>query len=95
MHTIYLILTIFALASLAAGLVSAIVLTDYVSKRGIKINSRLQRIKSSQYVQDYKRLSLQEKGKNGGWYYTLTSGMTVMLILGLTLLLLKGILRFG
>lgn len=95
MHTIYLLLTIFALASLAAGLVSAIVITDYVSKRGIKINYLLWRIKIFQYVQDYKRLSLQEKGKIGGWYYALTAGMTVTLILGLALLLLKGILHLG
>lgn len=88
-------LAILALAGLAAGLVSAIVITDYVSKRGIKINYPLWRIKIFQYVQDYKRLSLQEKGKIGGWYYALTAGMTVTLILGLALLLLKVSLRLG
>lgn len=95
MHTIYLLLAIFALASLTAGLVSAIVITDYVSKRGIKINYLLWRIKIFQYVQDYKRLSLKEKGKIGGWYYVLTAGMTLALILSLAFVLLKGIQRLG
>lgn len=95
MHTIYLLLTIFALASMTAGLVSAFVITDYGSKRGIKINYLPWRIKIFQYGRDYKRLSLKEKDKIGGWYYALTTGMTVTLILGLALLLLKGILRLG
>ncbi|NPV83813.1 MAG: hypothetical protein HPY46_09580 [Candidatus Aminicenantes bacterium] len=90
-----LLLAILALASLATGLVSAIVITDYVSKRGIKINYLLWRIKIFQYVQDYKRLSLQEKGKIGGWYYALTAGMTLALSLSLAFVVLKGILRLG
>ncbi len=95
MQTIFLSLTALALARLATDLVSAIVITDYVSKHGRKINYFLWRIKIFQYVQDYKRLTFQQNGEIGPWYYALAAGMTLKLILGLALLLLKRVLHLG
>jgi len=85
------ILLILAFISVAAGIVAAVFITDYVSKRGVKINYFLWRIRIFKYVQDYKRLTLEETGKVGPWYYVLSVGFPLALIFSLTFLILKGI----
>ena len=87
------VIAILALISVSAGIVAAIFITDWVSKRGVKINYFLWRIKIFRYVQDYKRLTAQETGKIGPWYYVLTTGMILTLVFGLAFLFLKGILH--
>lgn len=63
------------------GIVSSIVITSFCSKKGIKINWFLWKIKIFQYVNDYKRITLEETGKPGFWYYSLTVSMGATLFL--------------
>ncbi|OGD12233.1 MAG: hypothetical protein A2Y86_07010 [Candidatus Aminicenantes bacterium RBG_13_62_12] len=69
-----------ALASVAVGIIASIAVTVYVSKRGIKINYFLYRIMIFKYFKDYRRLTLQEKGKVGPWYYVFSAAMILTLV---------------
>jgi len=77
MSTPFLIL---ALISVGVGIVSSIAVTNYVSKRGVKINYFLWRIMIFKYFIDYQRLTKQETGKVGPWSYVFIAAMVLAAI---------------
>ncbi len=84
MSTLFLVL---ALISVAVGVVSSIVITAYVSERGVKINYFLWRIMIFKYFNDYVAMTKKEKGRPGVWCYILIAAMNLALlfvIIGIT-----------
>jgi hypothetical protein len=71
---------VFAFISVGVGIVSSILVTSYVSHRGIKINYFLWRIMIFKYVNDYRRITKQETGKTGPWFYVLAVAMNLALV---------------
>jgi len=70
------------------GVVSFIVVTDYLSKRGVKINFLLIRILMFKYMNQYHRMTKEERGKPGPWYYSFLVSMwlaAALVIIGLIL----------
>ena len=77
-----------SLVSVAWGIVSAIVMTGFISKRGEKINFFLYRLYVIKYVEQYRQITQAENGRPGAWYYSFLIAMGATLgfaIIGLLL----------
>jgi len=78
-----------AMISVALAIISSIIITSYVSKRGVKINYFLWRLKIPKYVCDYKKFTVQETGRIGPWYYVLSLAMFFTILFALASLIIK------
>ena len=68
-----------ALASIAWGVVSAIMITSYLSARGTRINILFFRIMVLKYIHQYHELTKKERGKPGPWFYSYIASMNLAL----------------
>ena len=66
MSTNFLILTI---TSAICGVVFTLMIMSYLSKHGIKINYWLLRLYLIKYLQQYRKLTIEENGKPGNLFY--------------------------
>jgi hypothetical protein len=78
-----------ALLSVSWGIVSGIVITNFVSERGTKINYFLYRIYIIKYVNQYKQITEEENGVPGPWFYSFVISMNMTLVFALIGILLK------
>jgi hypothetical protein len=79
---------ILAILSVTWGIVSSIVISSFLSKRGIKINLLFFRILVLKYIHQYHSITRQENGKPGPWFYSYIISMNlalVFVILGMVL----------
>jgi hypothetical protein len=77
-----------AILSMAWGIVSAMVVTNYLSRRGVEINYLFIRIMIIKYIHQYHQITRQETGKPGPWFYSYVVSMLLALafaVLGLGL----------
>jgi hypothetical protein len=84
---------IFVLAILSAvfGVVSSIVITSWLSKHGIKINYPFIKVLIIKYVHQYRKITQQEGGKPGPWFYSYIVSMNLALIFAIIGIVLKTI----
>jgi len=80
---------VLGLASVGVGIISSIAVTSYVAKRGVRINFFLYRIMIFKYFNDYRRLTLQETGRIGPWYYAFSAAMILTLVFVVVGIILK------
>lgn len=78
-----------ALASLAWGIVSSLVITDALQKRGVKIKWIFLRIMIIKYVSQYREMTRTETGRTGPWYYSFIIAMNVALVTAVLGLILR------
>ncbi len=71
------------------GVVSSIVIVSFLSTHGVKINYFLLRLLLPKYVGEYRKMTLNETGKVGGWYYSFVISMIGGLVLALIGILLR------
>ena len=71
------------------GIVSALVMTNFVSNRGVKINIPFFRIFIVKYIYQYSQMTKEENGKTGIWFYSYIIAMNCALIFTVVGLLLK------
>lgn len=72
-----------ALICVIVGIVSAIVMANFISKRGHKINMLLFRLFIFQYIHQYREITLKEEGKVGPWFYCYIISMNLALSFGI------------
>jgi hypothetical protein len=82
-------LHVFAILLLILGIISSLVITSYVSKRGTKINVLLFRLYVVKYIHDYYTITKREQGKPGPWFYSFVISMNGALILAILGLILR------
>jgi hypothetical protein len=82
---------ILAIISAVSGVVSSIVITSWLSKRGIKINYPFIRFLIIKYVHQYRKITLQETGKPGLWFYSFIISMNLALVCAIIGIALKAI----
>lgn len=72
----------FALAIVCAAwaVVSSIVISSFLSKRGVKINLLFFRILVLKYIHQYHKITVQETGKPGPWFYSYIVSINLALI---------------
>jgi hypothetical protein len=80
-----------ALLSVVWGIVSAIVITSYLSSRGIKINVLFFRIMILKYIHQYHEITAKERGKPGPWFYSYIASMNLALVLAIIGAVLRNI----
>ncbi len=74
-------LFVLALISVAYGIFAAIMITSFLSERGIKINYIFIRIFILKYIHEYKKITTEENGKPGQWFYAYIISMNTALVL--------------
>jgi len=79
---------ILAIISAICGVVFTLMITSYLSKHGIKINYWLLRLYMLKYLQQYRKLTIEENGKPGNLFYAVIASWSltlVFLIIGIVL----------
>ena len=73
---------LFALAILCVvwGIISAMVITAFISSRGIKINLLFFRILILKYISQYHNITKEEQGRPGFWFYSYIISMNAALV---------------
>ena len=88
MSTLFFVL---ALIGVVSGIVSSIVITSLLSKRGIKINYPFIKVLIIKYVHQYRKITQQETGKPGPWFYSYVISMNLALVFAIIGIVLKAI----
>ena len=78
-----------AIASMVWGVVSAIAIASFISKRGHKINFFFFRILILKYIHQYSEITTQEQGRPGVWFYSYVTSMSLALVFAIIGALLK------
>jgi len=82
---------VFAIISAVCGVISSIVIASLLSKRGIKINYPFIRVLIIKYVHQYRKITQQETGKPGPWFYSYVISMNLALVFAVIGIVLKTI----
>lgn len=80
---------IFAILSVIWGIVSSIVISSFLSKRGVKINLLFFKILVLKYIHQYHRITAKENGKPGPWFYSYIIAMNLALVFAILGMLLN------
>ena len=86
MSTLFLIL---ALMSVAWGIVTSIMITSFLSKRGIRINYLFLRLFIFKYVSQYRKITLEETGKPGPLFYSSITAWNLALLFAIVGVILE------
>jgi len=78
-----------AIVSALSGVVSSIVITSFLSRRGVKINFLFIRVLILKYIHQYRKIRLQEIGKPGPWFYSYIISMNLALVFTVVGIVLK------
>jgi len=78
-----------ALISFIFGIVFMIMITSFLSKRGIKINYIFLRIYIIKYIHQYRKITIEENGKPGNLFYPYIVSMSLALILAIIGIILR------
>ena len=71
---------VLAILSVIWGIVSSIVIASFLSKRGIEINLLFFRVLVLKYIHQYHKITTQENGKPGPWFYSYIMSMNLALV---------------
>ena len=82
---------ILAGASALWGVVSSMVITAFVARRGVKINVVFLRLLVLKYIHQYRKITTQERGRPGPWFYSFVISMNLALVSTIVGLVLRGI----
>ena len=69
-----------AILSVIWGIVSAIVMASYISRRGYKTSLLLFRLLIFKYIHQYYEITTQENGQPGVWFYSYITSMNLALV---------------
>ncbi|MBA7651334.1 hypothetical protein ES703_59153 [subsurface metagenome] len=71
---------ILAIISAICGTVFSLMITSFLSKRGIKINYIFLRLFMFKYIQQYRTFTVEENGKPGNLFYGFLTSMILALV---------------
>jgi hypothetical protein len=71
---------VLAILCVVWGIVSSIVISSFLSKRGVKINLLFFKILVLKYIHQYHKITTQENGKPGPWFYSYIIAMNLALL---------------
>jgi hypothetical protein len=74
---------VLAIVSAFWGVVSSVVIATSLSKRGVKINYIFLRVLILKYIHQYRKITIQENGRPGPWFYSFVVSMNLALIFGI------------
>lgn len=71
---------ILAFISIAWGIVSTIAVANFLQKKGNKIIFLLINVMIFRYINDYHKITMEETGKAGFWYWSFVISMNCALL---------------
>jgi hypothetical protein len=71
------------------GIVFMIMITSFLSKRGIKINYIFLRLYIIKYIHQYRKITIEENGKPGNLFYPYIVSMSIALVLAVIGIILR------
>ena len=80
---------VLAIVCLLCGVVSSIMITSFVSRRGTKINYFLIRIYIYKYINQYRKITEEETGKAGPLFYSFTISFILALFFAIVGAIMK------
>ena len=80
---------ILAIVCVLCGVVSSVLIIAFLSKRGAKINYLLIRIYIYKYINQYRKITIEETGKVGPLFYSFIISFILALIFAIIGVLLK------
>jgi hypothetical protein len=80
MSTLFFVL---ALIAVAWGIATSIMITSFLSRRGIKINYLFLRLFIFKYVSQYRKTTMEETGKAGPLFYSTIVAWNLALLLAI------------
>ena len=80
---------ILAIVCVLCGVVSSIMITAFLSKRGNKINYLLIRIYIYRYINQYRKITKEENGKVGPLFYSFIASFILALLFAIVGMILK------
>ena len=80
---------ILALIGVAWGIATSIMITSFLSKRGIKINYLLFRLFIFKWVGQYRKITIEETGKPGPLFYWFITSWNVALVFAIIGIILE------
>ena len=80
---------ILALGSAVWGVVSSIVITAFLARRGVKINYVFIKVLILKYIHQYRKITMQENGRPGPWFYSYIVSMNLALVLAIIGIMLR------
>ena len=80
---------VLAIISVICGVVSALMITSYLSKQGIKINYWLLRIHMLKYLKQYRNLTTEENGKPGNLFYAFIAAWILAIVFAVIGIVIK------
>jgi uncharacterized oligopeptide transporter (OPT) family protein len=85
MSTLFIVL---ALVGVACGIAAAMMITSFLSKRGVKINYLLLRLLIFGYVRQYRQVTMEESGKPGPLFYLFVTSWVLALVFAVVVAIL-------
>jgi len=80
---------VLAIVCVLCGVVSSVLIIAFLSKRGTKINYLLIRIYIYKYINQYRKITIEETGKVGPLFYSFIISFILALIFAIIGILLK------
>ena len=80
---------ILAFISIAWGIVSTIAVVSFLQKKGRKIHFIFINVLIFKYINDYHKITVEETGKAGFWYYSFVISMNCALVFAIIGLILN------
>ena len=80
---------VLAIVCVLCGVVSSVLIIAFLSKRGNKINYLLIRIYIYKYINQYRKITIEETGKVGPLFYSFIISFILALIFAIIGILLK------
>ncbi|MFC1873534.1 hypothetical protein ACFLW3_01825 [Chloroflexota bacterium] len=88
MSNVFLVL---AIVCIVCGVASSVTITAFLSKRGIKINYLFFRLYIYKYVNQYRKITIEENGKVGPLFYSFIGSFILALLFVIVMAILKSI----
>jgi len=80
---------VLAIVCVLCGVVSSVLIIAFLSKRGTRINYLLIRIYIYKYINQYRKITIEETGKVGSLFYSFIISFILALIFAIIGILLK------
>jgi len=86
-----ILIAILAILSALWAIVSSLVIAAFLSKRGVKINYVFFKVLMIKYIHQYRKITMQENGRPGPWFYSFVISINLALVLGIVAIMLRNI----
>jgi hypothetical protein len=86
MSTVFFIL---AIISVIIGVVASVMIAVFLTQRGTKINYLFFRLFVFKYIEQYRRITINENGRPGTLFYSYVVSMILALVFAVTGIILK------